>query len=282
MDAETFSKAMGGSLPMARYRKLLPAFNKALVQAQATTVKRAAMFVAQLGHESAGLRYMEEIASGEAYEGRRDLGNTQPGDGRRFKGHGPIQITGRHNHTKVSEWAHQEGYTTSRDHFVRHPDELGSDRYGFLGAVWYWTVARNMNRYADAADLVGATKAVNGGTNGLEDRRRRYEAALKLGTKLLPSNGGKADSGKPTKPPAKPSKPSGDAVLRRGSTGSAVRRLQAFLNTAFPSYSELAVDGAFGPATERVVREFQKRAIVRVDGVVGSATWAKLRAFGYR
>ena len=55
-------------------------------------------FLAQLAHESGQLRYMEEIASGSAYEGRRDLGNTQPGDGVRFKGRGPIQLTGRSNY----------------------------------------------------------------------------------------------------------------------------------------------------------------------------------------
>lgn len=178
---------MGRSLPLARYAALAPAFNAGLVQAGCTTVLRAAMWCAQLGHESIGLKFMNEIASGQAYEGRLDLGNTQPGDGRRFKGHGPIQITGRANHTAVSRWAHQHGYVPTAAYFVDHPDELGADRYGFLGAVWYWTVARpRINQFCDAGDLVAVTNAINGGVNGLAARRHRWEACLRLGDALLP------------------------------------------------------------------------------------------------
>lgn len=190
MTAETLSAAMGGSLSMNRYRELLPAFTAALRQAECTTVNRVAMWCAQVGHESSGLRYMEEIADGSAYEGRSDLGNTQPGDGRRFKGHGPIQITGRHNHTEVSKWAHSKGLVPSPTYFVDHPEALGSDEYGFLGVVWYWTIARpKLNSLADAGDVVAATRAVNGGTNGLDDRIRRWNNCRALGEALLPGTG---------------------------------------------------------------------------------------------
>lgn len=189
MDAATFATSMGNALPLSRYEALLPAWNRALIQAQCITVNRVAMITAQVGHESGGLRWMQEIASGAAYEGRRDLGNTQKGDGVRFKGHGPIQITGRANHTAVSQWAHQQGYVPSPTYFVDHPEELAGDQFGFLGVVWYWTVARKLlNTYADAGDVLAATKAVNGGTNGLADRQRRYTDALKLGDKLLPTS----------------------------------------------------------------------------------------------
>lgn len=187
MDSATLARAMDGRVTAARYAALTPAWNAALIQAGCTTVERVAMWCSQIGHESGGLKWMQEIADGSAYEGRKDLGNTQPGDGRRFKGHGPIQITGRYNHTKVSEWAFSKGYVPTPTYFVDDPNALAGDQYGFLGAVWYWTVARNMNGFADARDLVGATRAVNGGTNGLDDRRFFYNRALSLGAALLPT-----------------------------------------------------------------------------------------------
>jgi putative chitinase len=188
VDVQTFAGVMGNSLPISRYQALLPAWNQALIQAHCTTVNRVAMWCAQVGHESLGLRYMNEIASGAAYEGRKDLGNTHPGDGVRFKGHGPIQITGRANHTAVSKWAYANSYVPSATYFVDNPAELGGDRYGFLGVVWYWTVARSaMNSYADAGNVLAATKAVNGGTNGLADRTARWRKALTFGSRLLPT-----------------------------------------------------------------------------------------------
>lgn len=185
MDASTFAAAMGNTLPSFRYQALLPAWNAALVQAGCTTINRIAMWCAQVGHESVGLKYMSEIASGAAYEGRRDLGNTQPGDGRRFKGHGPIQITGRGNHLAVSRWAYSKGYVPTPTYFVDHPTELGGDQYGFLGVVWYWTVARPMNFHADRGDIGTCTRLVNGGFNGLADRTARWNRCRAMGERLL-------------------------------------------------------------------------------------------------
>lgn len=187
MDAQALHEVMGGSLSVERYRQLLPAVNSALLKIGATNVNRAAMFLAQIGHESFGLLYMEELADGSAYEGRQDLGNTQPGDGRRFKGHGWIQITGRANHTNCSRWAYEQGIVPDPDYFVREPQKLGSDQYCWVGPVWYWLVARpNLNAMADARDLAGCTRAINGGTNGLADRKARYEHALSMGDRILP------------------------------------------------------------------------------------------------
>lgn len=190
LDLDVFIGAMGNNphVSRQRYAQLLPAFERALRQANCTTVERAAMFFAQLGHESAGLRYMEEIASGAAYEWRADLGNNVAGDGVRYKGRGPIQVTGRHNYTKLSQWAHSQGYVDSPTFFVDQPHLLSNDEYGFLGAVWYWTVARDMNRYADARDILGASIAVNGGRNGLQDRTDRWKHALTYGAALLPGD----------------------------------------------------------------------------------------------
>lgn len=187
MDAATLAKAMDNRVSMARYEELAPAFNRALIQANCNTVLRVTMFCSQIGHESGGLKWMEEIADGSAYEGRRDLGNTQQGDGRRFKGRGPIQVTGRHNYGKLSEWAHSKGIVDSPTKFVDEPHLLSQPEFGFLGAVWYWTVARDMNSFADNRDLIGATRAVNGGQNGIDDRRVFYYRALNLGESILPS-----------------------------------------------------------------------------------------------
>ena len=87
----------------AKAEQYLPHINKAMAEGNINTPKRQAAFLAQLAHESGSLRYMEEIASGAAYEGRSDLGNTQPGDGTRYKGRGPIQLTGRSNYREAGK-----------------------------------------------------------------------------------------------------------------------------------------------------------------------------------
>ncbi|OZC55954.1 hypothetical protein CH276_28010 [Rhodococcus sp. 06-470-2] len=188
MDAVTLAKAMDNRVSMARYEELAPAFNRALIQAGCNTVLRVTMWCSQIGHESGGLKWMEEIADGSAYEGRRDLGNTQPGDGKRFKGRGPIQVTGRNNYARLSAWAHSKGIVDTPTKFVDEPTLLSQPDFGFLGAVWYWTVARpQMNQLADDQLLVAATQAVNGGQNGIDDRRKFYYRALALGDALLPT-----------------------------------------------------------------------------------------------
>ena len=113
--------------------------------ADITNVNRAAMFAAQLRVESLGLLYMEEIASGAAYEGRRDLGNIYPGDGVRFKGRGPIQLTGRNNYRAFTKWANANGH--SDIDFEANPEKLSEPKWGFLAASYYWVVARpNLNK----------------------------------------------------------------------------------------------------------------------------------------
>lgn len=191
--AQVLSNAMLNSLSIDRYQQLLPWVQKALEASQCTTVKRIAMWCAQIGTESGGLRWMEELADGSEYEGRADLGNVRPGDGRRYKGRGPIQVTGRHNYTQLSEWAFDQGLVPTPTFFVDDPGQLATDRYGFFGAIWYWTVARpHLNELADSGDLEGATRAVNGGLHGLEDapdgtpgRRTRWNRCLTMGSELL-------------------------------------------------------------------------------------------------
>lgn len=123
---------------------------------------RLAHFLAQLIHESGSFRYMEEIASGQAYEGRKDLGNVNPGDGKLFKGRGPIQITGRANYRRY-------GKKIGID-LERHPEIAALPSIGLHLALEYWK-ANGLNTLADADNVLGITKLINGGTNGLADRK---------------------------------------------------------------------------------------------------------------
>ena len=189
MDANTLARAMGNALSVAEYAEFLPAYEQAMRDANITNVNRAAMWAAQLGHECVGLSALEEFASGAAYEGRADLGNVRAGDGVRYKGRGAIMITGRSNYTNLSSWAHGKGMVPTPTYFADNPKELQSVKYAFIGAVWYWTVARpDLNALSDRGDLVQATRRINGGTNNLADRRNRWNRALQLGNALLPTN----------------------------------------------------------------------------------------------
>ena len=143
----------------AEYRSHL---NQALTEG-CMTGDRALMFLAQLGHESAGLRYMEEIASGAAYEGRLDLGNTQVNDGTRFKGRGPLQLTGRANYRRFGDLLNIP--------FASIPTIAARPNVGFRVAVMYWT-DRGLNAWADAGDFRRITREINGGYNGMDDRNR--------------------------------------------------------------------------------------------------------------
>jgi len=132
---------------------------------------RLAHFLAQLGHESDGFKAMEEYASGAAYEGRKDLGNTQAGDGRRYKGRGPIQITGRSNYRTYGK---RIGINIEK-----YPELASNPCIGMRLALEYWKV-KKLNELADRDDLLTITKRINGGTNGLADRKGRLALAKGL------------------------------------------------------------------------------------------------------
>lgn len=136
-----------------------------------------AHFLSQCAHESGNFKWKTEFASGAAYEGRSDLGNNRAGDGKRYKGRGYIQITGRSNYTTINTWMKQNGYN---DDVVANP-ELLATKYPALSAVWFWTQQQGVKQFPSKAKE-GATSAVvekitrwiNGGTNGLDDRKKKF------------------------------------------------------------------------------------------------------------
>ncbi len=134
----------------------------------AATPLRSAHFIAQIAHESDRFRALEEYASGKAYEGRADLGNIEPGDGPRYKGRGVIQLTGRANYARASEWLGID--------LVRQPDLAALPAVAYQTAAFYW-LDRGINAKADRDDVRGVTKIINGGYNGLKDRRGLLNAA---------------------------------------------------------------------------------------------------------
>lgn len=149
----------------------LPLFRSQLPLYKINTPLRVAHFLAQVGHESYSLRYTEELASGQAYEGRKDLGNIEKGDGVRFKGRGLIQLTGRANYEKYAEYACIQ--------LLKKPNEklvATSPWYALDASLWFWS-KRNLNRYADNDDIRSITRRVNGGYNGLVDRQAYLDRA---------------------------------------------------------------------------------------------------------
>lgn len=129
------------------------------------TPLRRAHFLAQLGHESGSFKYNEEIASGTAYEDRKDLGNTQKGDGARFKGRGLIQLTGRSNYLAYGKSIGRDLTVDGNWNLVATDPELAVDVAG-----WFWET-RGLNAWADADKVEKITRIINGGLNGLADRK---------------------------------------------------------------------------------------------------------------
>ena len=208
---------------------------------------RAAHFLAQTCHESDGYVTTEEYASGAAYEGRADLGNTQKGDGRRYKGRGLIQLTGRANYRTYGA---KLGLKLEDD-----PEQAAEPVISLKIACEFWK-DKGLNALADADDIVTITKKINGGLNGLESRRACLaRAKIALGMTL----GAAATAGQP--------------LLRRGDSGPDVRTLQTKLNA---HGAAIGVDGQFGPGTLAAVIAFQTGAGLEADGIVGGQTWAKL------
>lgn len=138
--------------------------NACLKRFEIDTPARIAHFMAQIAHESGGLRWLEEIADGSAYEGRFDLGNTQPGDGKRFKGAGVIQLTGRANYEAFSEFIGDPQVMEGCAYVASH--------YPFTSAGFWWH-NNHINEEVDGgASCRRISRLVNGRdpANGLDDR----------------------------------------------------------------------------------------------------------------
>ena len=138
------------------------------------TPLRVAHFMAQLSHESGGFKHLKELGNNayfKKYEGRKDLGNIFAGDGLRYKGRGYIQITGRANYTELSK--------DLKIDFLNNPELLEQEPNAILSALWFWK-KKKLNVFADEDNITIITKRINGGFNGINERKKLLEDYKKL------------------------------------------------------------------------------------------------------
>lgn len=178
MDVGRLAQAAG--IPATRAMRWADPVSRSLDYAGIRSRNEVAGFLAQVGHESGSFQYVREIwgptPAQRRYEGRVDLGNTQPGDGYRYRGRGLIQITGRANYARLTERLRK---LASPD-FVAYPEALESEKWASLSAADYW-LDRKLSQYFlpdGGVKFKALTRAINGGLNGLDDRLMRYERAL--------------------------------------------------------------------------------------------------------
>jgi len=256
--------------------------NKALPKYGITTDKRIAGFVSQCAHESMdftamseNLNYREETLNKVFPRyfgpGKRNaaeyaknpekianyvymdefrtskLGNTQPGDGWRFRGRGLKQLTGRDNYTRFAK----DYNMTAEEAAVWVETKEGA----LASALWFWNTNK-LNDIADTGNVAALTKKINGGDIGLADRQARYAKAMA------------ALGGQISAPAAAAAPAASGGVLRRGSKGDGVKKMQAALG--------LTADGDFGPGTEAALKKWQAANGLTADGVAGPKTLAKL------
>jgi putative chitinase len=171
LTSEDLGKIINRNVYKPKQDDMVDALNNGMVEGEVTTALRAAMFLAQVLHETGSFKWFTELGNDgyfAKYNGRKDLGNTQPNDGPRFRGRGFIQITGRANYTIAAKALGLD--------LVNHPEIAADLTPGARIAGWYWKT-RNLNVPADAGDIKRVTKLINGGYNGLDDRIKWYEKA---------------------------------------------------------------------------------------------------------
>ena len=231
----------------ARQKEIIEAigdeFDSILITYDIYTNLQISHFLAQAAHECAGFCTTEEFASGKAYEGRKDLGNINPGDGVRYKGRGIFQLTGRYNYRDMGRELNLP---------LEDQPQLAADPIVSLKiACEYWN-SRNLNVLADKNDIHGITKKINGGLNGLESRTAYFRKIKKIIDDI--ENILKVK-------------------LKEKDQGYFVKLLQRKLNE---NGANVIVDGEFGKGTKRAVIEFQQKNHLVDDGIVGKNTWTVL------
>ena len=163
------------SATLARAEAFLPHIEAAMAEFGIDTPARQAAFLSQVGHESGGLRWLTELwgptPTQERYEGRKDLGNTEAGDGYKYRGRGLLQTTGRYNYAKTGEALGLD--------LLDMPELLATPEAAARSAAWFWQ-AHKLNAPADAGDYVAITRKINGGLNGYAERLALYELAQQV------------------------------------------------------------------------------------------------------
>jgi len=252
-----------------------------------TNQRRVAHFLSQCAHESGGFKRLEENLNysakalrsvfgryfGDAPKANADeyarnpemianrvyndtyrkykMGNTQDGDGWRFRGRGLKQLTGRDNYTRFGA---SIGMTAEEA-----AEYVATPAGAIESACWFWG-ANNLNDIADTDDVKRMTKKINGGSIGLDDRKKRYMHAMKvLGMEAEDLAASDDDIQEIL---------DDIGVLRKGCKGDGVKIMQEALG--------IGADGDFGPGTERALKAWQAANGLTADGVAGPATFAKL------
>ena len=153
-----------GAIDKEAADEFVASFNMWAIHFGINTPLRVAFYLSQVFHESGSLRYVEEIASGAKYEGRKDLGNIFPGDGVKYKGRAFLQLTGRSNYTafKKSEFCTAD--------IVANPKKVAEFPLNQVASMWFWQTHK-CNEWADRDNVDRVTRIINGGTNGLTQRK---------------------------------------------------------------------------------------------------------------
>lgn len=257
------------------WRKWYDAMCDILPLWQIHTVERVAGFIAQCGHESRNFNVLTEnlnysasalnkifpkyfIRAGKSaqeyhrkpekianviYANRMNNGPEESGDGWKYRGGGILQLTGKYNY---------EEFAKELDMPLDEAVDYVRTKEGALdSACWFWDT-NNINNYCDNQDIVGMSKKINGGTIGLEDRKKHYIHALDV-------LGGDYE----------PPEPNYDTTIKKGSRGTLVTEVQEALGIE-------PADGIFGPGTEKIVKRWQSMHQLAVDGIVGPNTLKKL------